>query len=53
VTAGLDLYKWYIGEYPKEFMAQVIAWNRARGKIHNHIEDAKATKMEADSRKKR
>jgi hypothetical protein len=52
VAAGLDLFKWDSGFYSRPFMARVVAWNRLKGKIANHVEDAKAAKIKATSKKR-
>lgn len=33
-------------------MARVVAWNRLKSKIANHVEDAKAAKIKATSKKR-
>lgn len=52
IAAGLDLWMWINGKYPKEFMADVIAFHNVRAMVDNHTESelAKAAKRNAKMR---
>lgn len=39
-AAGLDMWRWYIGGYPKWFMAKAIAWHQKHGEVEAHRQDA-------------
>jgi hypothetical protein len=41
VKAGLDLERWQAGGYERKLMAQVVAYNRLRGLIETHLDDAR------------
>lgn len=40
VSCGLDLWKWANRQYPKRFMAKVVAFHQERMAVRNHAEDA-------------
>lgn len=40
VEAGVDMYKWETGGYPKWFKAKVLAWYRLHNLVKLHTEDA-------------
>lgn len=44
-AAGLDMWKWESGEYPKWFMAKVVAWHRGHVQVNNHTQDALANSV--------
>jgi len=45
-AAGLDLYRWEVGEYPPDFKAKVLAWFSRHQEVELHRQDAveRATK---------
>ena len=49
--SGLDLYKWYNDEYPRQFKVMVIAFNNLRRLVEMHTQDAVAKKSEAMSKR--
>ena len=51
VENGLDLWKWYSDEYPREFKIRVIAFNNMRKAVHSHSEDAVASYSEKKRKK--
>lgn len=50
--AGLDLWRWEQGEYPRPFMIRVIAFGRLRNMVHQHTEAALARAAEREAKKK-
>jgi len=40
VAAGLDLWKWELGQYPGWFRANVLAWHFYHTQKPQHIDDA-------------
>ena len=40
VAAGLDLWQWVNRKYPKQFMADVVAWYQLHGLVDSHRQDA-------------
>jgi hypothetical protein len=53
VAAGLDLYKWWRGEYPVRFQAKVIAWYQLRNLVRLHQEQAVADRQKREIKKGR
>lgn len=49
VAAGLSLWKWEQGLYPRSFVARVLAWYKLHNlvKLHSEVEAAKAAKKKA------
>jgi hypothetical protein len=52
LAAGLDLWKWETGFYPKHFKVRVMAFIGLQREISAHTEDQKAIDMEREQRKK-
>ena len=40
IAAGLDLEKWMNREYPREFMASVVAYHQLAQAVEAHKQDA-------------
>lgn len=53
VGAGLDLWKWEQGEYSRDFMVRVVAFNQQRRAVELNSNDAVQAKMEADAKKQK
>jgi hypothetical protein len=49
-AAGLDLWKWEQGEYPRWFRTRVIAWHNMHSLIELHKQDALSRSMKAKSK---
>lgn len=43
-AAGLDLWRWEQGEYPKRFRARVMAWYNLHNLLDTHRRDASIPK---------
>ena len=43
-SAGLDLWKWAEGLYPRKFMADVVAWHELHNLVSLHQHDASVRK---------
>lgn len=53
VAAGLDIERWMTGGYDRSLMAQVVAWHRLRNMIDAHVEDARASHMERQAKRRK
>lgn len=43
-AAGLDMWRWEMGGYPKPFRARVMAWHRLHKLVTTHVEAAVSEK---------
>ena len=50
-AAGLDLWRWDNNEYPRRFMARVVAWHELHALIELHKGDA-AEQAQAKERRR-
>lgn len=39
-AAGCDMWRWYTGEYPREFKTRVLAWHELHMLVSLHAQDA-------------
>ncbi len=51
IAAGLDVWSWETGGYPKWFQAKIIVWHRLKGQIITHTEDARNIAAEREAKK--
>jgi hypothetical protein len=49
--AGLDIWRWENGEYPKWFMAKTVAWYILHIAVGNHREDAMSAAAKRKSKR--
>jgi hypothetical protein len=40
IAAGLDILRWYNRDYPRSFMAKVVAWHKLHTLVRIHSEEA-------------
>ena len=51
-AAGLNLYEWEIGKYPRWFKTRVLAWHKLHQLVDMHKQDALSKDMERKSKVK-
>ena len=50
IKAGLDLERWWEGDYDPEFMVHVLAYHNLSRLVDAHQNDAQATEMRRKSK---